>query len=378
MDGAGAPRCCRLSCKHGRNCTTFSSRLLRLSFSSMKKVLVTDYAWPSLDVEREMLAQIGAELMVAEPGAAAELVSLAPDADAILTNWRDVPPGVLDAAPRCVIVSRYGIGVDNIPVERATQLGILVTNVPGFCIDEVGDHALALVLSCARRIVSFDRATSGGTWNLSAIAPGMRRLRGQTLGLVGFGQLGQALAGKAVPLGLQVLAYTPRLPTAPISPGIDGTDDFESLLRQSDYVSLHAPSTPATYHMINETALRLMKPTAYLINTSRGALVDERALEHALRQHWIAGAALDVMTSEPVPSDHPLLGLDNVIVTPHAAFYSEEAIADLRHRATTHVCIALGNELPPNVINMRVVDQPNYRLAAGASASKHGGQLEAK
>ena len=229
-----------------------------------------------LDVEREMLAQFGAELMVAEPGGAAELVSLAPDADAVLTNWRDVPPGVLDAAPRCVIVSRYGIGVDNIPVERATQLGILVTNVPGFCIDEVGDHALALVPSCARRIVSFDRATSGGTWNLSAIAPGMRRLRGQTLGLVGFGQLGQALAGKAVPLGLQVLAYTPRLPTGPISPGIDGTDDFESLLRQSDYVSLHAPSTPATYHMINETALRLMKPTAYLINTSRAHWLTRR------------------------------------------------------------------------------------------------------
>ena len=281
----------------------------------MKKVLVTDYAWPTLDVEREMLAEVGAELLVVERGDS-ELVNLAPEVDAILTCWRVVPSAALNAARRCVIVSRYGIGVDNIPVERATQLGILVTNVPDFCTDEVSDHALALILSCARRIVPFDRATNRGTWNLSAIAPGMRRVRGQTLGLVGFGRLGQALAGKAVPLGLRVLAYTPRLPPGPISPGIVGTDNFESLLRQSDYVSLHAPSTPVTHHLINETALRLMKPTAYLINTSRGALVDEKALEHALRQHWIAGAAVDVLTSEPPPDDHPLLGLDNVVATP--------------------------------------------------------------
>jgi D-3-phosphoglycerate dehydrogenase len=373
-----AQRCRRLSCKHEGKCTTFSPTRLRPSSSSVKKVLVTDYLGPALDVEREMLAGIGAELMVAERGDSTELVTLAPEADAVLTNWRVVPPAALDAAPRCVIVSRYGIGVDNIPVEHATQLGILVTNVPDFCIDEVSDHALALVLSCARRIVPFDRATSRRTWNLSAIAPGMRRVRGQTLGLVGFGRLGQALADKAVPLGLRVLAYTPRLPRGPISPGIVGTDDFEILLRQSDYVSLHAPSTPVTYHLINETALRLMKPTAYLINTSRGALVDEKALEQALRQHWIAGAALDVLTTEPAPDDHPLLGLDNLVATPHAAFYSEEAIADVRRRATMHVCLALGHELPPNVINMQVVDQPNYRLAAGANATNRGGQPEAK
>jgi D-3-phosphoglycerate dehydrogenase / 2-oxoglutarate reductase len=330
----------------------------------MKKVLVTDYAWPSLDIERQMLREAGAELIVAEQGDPTELISLAPAADAILTNWKMVPPGALDAAPHCVIVSRYGIGVDNIPVDHAAQLGILVTNVPDFCVDEVSDHALALLLACARRIVPFARATSAGTWDLSTAAPGMRRLRGQILGLVGFGRLGQAFAAKAVPLGLEVIAYTPRLSPGPIGPAIMGTDDLEALLRQADYVSLHAPSTPGTRHMINETALRLMKPTAYLINTSRGALVDEGALKVALRERWIAGAALDVLTTEPAPSDHPLLGLDNAVITPHAAFYSEEAIAEVQRRATFHVCLALSGNLPPNIVNPGVLDQPVYRLGA--------------
>jgi D-3-phosphoglycerate dehydrogenase / 2-oxoglutarate reductase len=277
-----------------------------------------------------------------------------------------VPPAALDVAPQCLIVSRYGIGVDNIPVDHATQLGILVTNVPGFCADEVSDHALALLLACARRIVPFARATRAGTWDLSAAAPGIRRLRGQTLGLVGFGRLGRALATKAVPLGLEVIAYTPRLSRGPIGPAITGTDDLEGLLRQADYVSLHAPSTPGTHHMINQAALRLMKPSAYLINTSRGALVDEGALQVALREHWIAGAALDVLSTEPAPADHPLLGLDNVVITPHAAFYSEEAIEEVQRSATLHVCLALGGDLPPNIINPDVMDQPVYRLGTVA------------
>jgi D-3-phosphoglycerate dehydrogenase / 2-oxoglutarate reductase len=334
----------------------------------MKRVLVTDYAWPSLDTEREMLREVGAELIVAEQGSPAELISLAPAADAILTNWKKVPPDALDAAPNCVMVSRYGIGVDNIPVDHATQLGILVTNVPDFCVDEVSDHALALLLACARRIVPFARATRAGTWDLAAGAPGIRRVRGQTLGLVGFGRLGKAFAAKAIPLGLEVVVYTPRLSPGPISPAIMGTDDLEGLLRQSDYVSLHAPSTPATRHMINEAALRLMKPSAYLINTSRGALVDEAALEVALREHWIAGAALDVLAAEPAPSDHPLLGLDNALITPHAAFYSEEAIAEVQRRATLHVCLALDGNLPPNIVNPGAIDQPTYRLGVREAA----------
>jgi D-3-phosphoglycerate dehydrogenase len=324
--------------------------------------LVTDHAWPTLSVEREVLAGVDAELLVARRDDEEELVELAPSAEAILTNWRRIPPAALDAASRCLVVSRYGIGVDNIPVEHATRLGIIVTNVPEFCVDEVSDHTLALVLACGRRIARFDHATSAGRWDLQAVAPGMRRMRGQRLGLVGYGTLGRAVAVKAVAFGLQVLAYTPRLARTELGPGVAGTNDLKALLETADYVSLHAPATPETRGIINQQALRTMKPTAYLVNTARGALVDEDALFLALTEGWIAGAALDVLAVEPAPSSHPLLGLDNVIVTPHAAFYSEEAIADVQRQAASHVAQALRGEMPSNVVNPAVVSEPTFRL----------------
>jgi D-3-phosphoglycerate dehydrogenase / 2-oxoglutarate reductase len=326
-------------------------------------VLVTDYAWPSLAIERAILAELDAGLVVAETGSESELVSLAPEADAILTNWARVPEAALEAAPRCCIVARYGVGVDNIPVERATELGILVANVPDFCLDEVSDHAIALLLACARRIVLFDRSTSAGGWNLD-LAPGLPRLRGQTLGLVGFGNIARALVPKARGLGLRLLAHTPRLQEEEAA-GVDCTRDLDRLLAESDYVSLHAPATPDTRGLIGERELRAMKPTAYLINTSRGSLVDEDALGRALTEGWIAGAALDVLVSEPPPPGHRLLSLDNAIVTPHAAFYSETAIEELQTKAAQNVAAALRGEIPETTINPSVLERPNLRLSPG-------------
>jgi D-3-phosphoglycerate dehydrogenase len=325
-------------------------------------VLVTDYAWPSLDIERRILAEAGARLLVAETGRDDEIVSMAPEADAILTNWKRVPAAALDTALRCCIVARYGVGVDNIPVDHATELGILVANVPDFCTAEVSDHALGLLLACARRIVRFDRLTHEGRWSLD-IAPGLPRLRGQTLGLVGFGRIARTLAPKALALGLHVLAYTPRL-EAGERRSVERTDDLQRLLAESDYVSLHAPATPETQGLIGERELRAMKPTAYLINTSRGSLVDEDALARALNEGWVAGAALDVLASEPPPSNHPLLSLENVIVTPHAAFYSEAAISELQTKAARNVAMALQGEAPATTINRAVLDQPGCRVRA--------------
>jgi D-3-phosphoglycerate dehydrogenase / 2-oxoglutarate reductase len=327
-----------------------------------KRVLVTDYAWPSLDIEREVLAEVHADLVVPTGDRPEELVDLARDVDAVLTNWKRVPPAALDSAPRCIAVSRYGIGVDNIPVDHATELGIVVTNVPDFCVDEVSDHTMALVLACSRRIVPLVRATSGGIWDVKSGAQGMQRLRGQTLGLVGYGRLARAVAAKAVPFGLTVLAYSPRIASHDLGPGVTKTESLEDLLREADYVSLHAPATPASRGMIGEAALRLMKPTAYLINTARGALLDEEAVSRAVREHWIAGAALDVLTTEPPSQDHPLLGVPDIIVTPHAAFYSEQAIADVQRRAASNVVSVLSGQLPPSVVNPAVLDQPNCRL----------------
>ena len=326
------------------------------------KVLVTDYAWPSLDIERAILAEADAELVVAKHGDEDEIVELAPGTDAILTNWKRVPASALDAAPGCLLVSRYGVGVDNIPVEHATALGIVVSNVPDFCVEEVSDHAMALVLACARRIVTAARMTRAGGWDLDAIR-GLPRLRGQTLGLVGFGNIARSLVVKAQGFGLRVLAYTPRV--SPGQGGADGvelTKDLDWLLAESDYVSIHAPSTPDTRGLIGEAQLRRMKPMAFLVNTARGALVDEAALERALREGWIAGAALDVFVDEPPEPSHPLLGLDNVIVTPHMAFYSEAAIVELQVKAAQNVATVLRGEVPASIVNPSVCGSPAYQL----------------
>ena len=324
-------------------------------------VLVTDYAWPSLDIEREILTVVDAELLVATTGDEAELIALAPQANAILTNWKRVPPASLEAASNCLVVSRYGVGVDNIPVDKATELGIVVTNVPGFCVEEVSDHAMALLLACARRVVTFASSTRGGEWNLG-LGRGLPRLRGQTLGLVGFGGIARTMVPKARGFGLEVLAYTPRLRPGDVPDGVLVARDLDELLGKSDYVSVHVPSTIETRELIGEAELRAMKSSAYLINTSRGAIVDERALVRALDEGWIAGAALDVLHEEPPAPDHPLLHLERAIVTPHTGFYSEPAIVDLETKAARNVVDVLSGRTPAAVVNPAVLAHPNLRV----------------
>ncbi len=333
---------------------------------SSAKVLVTDYAWPTLDVERSVLADVDVELVVAETGCEDELVALAGDVDAILTCWKPVTPAVLDAATRCRIVGRYGIGLDNIALEHATELGILVANVPDYCVDEVADHTIALLLALARRIVPLASRTANGGWGLHG-AESIPRLRGQTLGIVGYGSIGRAVARRAAGFGLRVLAYTPRLTAADLDPvvaaaGGEVTSDLGNLLERSDWISLHLPLTAGTEGLIDAAALDRMKPSARLINTSRGAVVDEKALAAALESKRIAGAALDVLRREPPPGDHPLLRRDDVIVTPHAAFYSAAAIEELARRAAQEVARVLRGERPESLVNPAVLGRENARL----------------
>jgi D-3-phosphoglycerate dehydrogenase len=307
------------------------------------------------------LDQVGAQLVVASNGTAEEIIALAEDVDAILTCWKQVPSAALDIASRCRIVSRYGIGLDNIPVARATDLGIVVTNVPDFCLDEVAEHTLALIMACGRRIMPLVDETRQGIWRQTT-ARGMARLREQVLGLVGYGNIAQAVAGRARALGLQVLAYTPRLAPNALAPWGRATNDLVELLAMADYVSLHLPLNESTRGLINEAALAKMKPTAYLINTSRGAIIDEAALLAALQKGQIAGAALDVMSHEPPLPAHPLLSHPRVIATPHVAFYSEAAIIDLATKAARHVAQGLRGEIPACVVNPEVLAQENCRL----------------
>jgi len=325
--------------------------------TSSFRVLLTDRAWPDAIIETAILHNANAELIEARATDEATLVEMAADVDAIVTNWARVTEAVIRNSPRCRIVSRTGIGIDNIAVETATALGIPVTNCPEYCVSEVSDHALGLLLACARRIAFFHGRTKRAEYNLGA-ATTMRRLSVQTVGLVGLGHIAQALVPKLRALGMTLLAYTPS--------GSDhGTGcrmvPLNELLQESDFISLHAPLIPETRHLINGETLKMMKSTAYLINTSRGGLVDAAALWTAIQNGIIAGAALDVFEPEPPDLTEPLYQDERVIVTPHAAFVSAESLVEMRTQAINHVVQALSGERPDHVVN------PNFWMARPTS-----------
>ncbi len=314
------------------------------------RVLITDRAWPDTLIERDILAQVEADVVEPASTDEAALITAAADVDAIATNWARVTEAVIRASGRCQTVARFGIGIDNIDVSVATALGIPVTNCPDYCVGEVSDHALGLLLACARRIGFFHLRTKSGEYNLSAATP-MQRVAGQTLGLVGLGQIARALVPKARSLGLNVIAHT--------ASGNDyGTGvrmvTFDELLASSDYVSLHAPLNNSTRGLLGREALARMKPTAYLINTSRGSLIDEAALWEALQQNRVAGAALDVFDPEPPDLSGPLFRDERVLVTPHAAFISEQSVRQMRTQAMEQVVAVLAGRRPNNVINPQI------------------------
>jgi len=320
----------------------------------MPRVLLTDYAWPDLDIERSILREAGAELIVAEQKDAASLAKLAVDCEAIMTNWVKVPESVIAAAPKCKIVARLGIGLDNIDVAAATSRRIMVTNVPDYCLVEVAEHALALLLTMARKTAFYHHETKQGRYNLQG-GPRLRRIEGQTLGIIGLGNIGRRLAEKAVPLKLHVLT-TGRTPKGhqELPPGVSWCE-MDELLARSDYVSLHLPLTPHTKHMIGPAQLALMKPLAYLINTARGGLIDHVALTAALAAGQLAGAALDVQDPEPPDLSKPPYSDPRVIVTPHAAFVSAESLENLRTRTARQVATCLQGGVPENVVNPEVL-----------------------
>lgn len=322
--------------------------------SQRPRVLFTDRAWPDASIEQAVLDRIGAELVEAPVTDEKTLCQLAADCDAIATNWAKVTPAVVEAATRCRVISRTGIGIDNIAVDTATAHGIPVTNCPDYCVTEVADHALGLLLACARRIGFLHHRTKQGEYNLGAVS-GLQRLSTQTLGLLGLGRIGRELCPRARACGLHVIAHT--------ASGSDhGTGcemvSLDDLLSRSDYLSLHAPSTPATHHILNATSLSGMKPTAYVINTSRGSLIDEAALAEAITSGKLAGAALDVFDPEPPDLSRPLFCDERVIVTPHAAFVSDQALAQMRTQAFEQVVAALQGHRPQNVINPKIYSRP--------------------
>lgn len=317
-------------------------------------VAVTDSVFPSLEPEHRVLDPLGVELRPGQCRSEEEVIALAKEADAILNCYAKMTPRVIGELKRCRVIARYGIGVDNVDLAAATRAGIVVTNVPDYCVDEVSDHGLALFLALARRVVAADQAVKGGAWDVVA-HKGIRRLRGQTLGLLGFGKIARALAAKAQALGMQVVAVDPFVDAESMGRLKVRSADLDTLLAESDAVSVHVPLSPETRGIIGERALARMKPTAFLINTSRGGLVDEHALAAALTAGRLAGAALDVMEKEPPPPDHPLRKAPNVILTPHLAFYSREAVVELQTKVAEEAARALRGEPPRSPVNREVL-----------------------
>ncbi len=313
---------------------------------STYRALYTDYPWANIDLERALLAEVDCEMIVSPDNKEATLVGLAPGVDAILTCWAQVTAKVIDAADRCRHIARTGIGLDNIDVAHASQRGIVVTNVPDYCVNEVAEHTLALIFALGRNIAGYHLATKNGQYDLVAGLPA-ERISGNTLGIIGLGQIGKILASRAAAVGMRVVG-TNRSRQMPA--GVEWLP-LDKLLAASDYVSLQAPLTEETRHLINRKTLQKMKPTAYLINTSRGGLVDHAALAEALADNRIAGAALDVQDREPPDLSQPPYNDPRVIVTPHVAFYSSQSTDELRRRVGRQVAAVLRGKTPENVVN---------------------------
>lgn len=303
--------------------------------------------------EKRRFEAAGATLHLSLAHDPATLARELAEADAVAVAGTKLPETVVKAMRRCRVIARYGVGVDNIAVEAATSQGIVVTNAPNFCRAEMAEHTWALILAVARRLVWFDRLTRKSALPVPApFVPGMlHRLAGRTLGLVGFGRAGRNVAQRAQAFEMQVSVFDPMVDAETIASSGAVPVDLPTLLSTSDVVSLHCSLTAATRHLIGEAQLRQMRPTAILINTARGAVVDEAALVRALAEGWIAGAGVDVFEEEPPRADHPLFALDNVVLTPHAAALSDEAAEEQRLTGCSQALTVLAGERPLHLVN---------------------------
>jgi D-3-phosphoglycerate dehydrogenase len=272
-----------------------------------------------------------------------DILAVAKDADAILVTYAKLTREILMQLTKCKAIGRFGLGVDNIDLLAAKEKGIAVNYVPDYCIREVSDHAMALLLALIRKIPLSNKLVQSGRWEIPAVVP-IRRIEGMVLGLVGFGNIPRLVAGKAKAFGIKVVAYDPYAkPKIFKAAGVESVD-FDTLLKTSDYVSVHAPLLPATRGLMNAETFAKMKKGAYIVNTARGPLIDEPALIAALDSGHLGGAGLDVVAAEPLAKDSGLLGRDNVIISPHTAFYSIEALTELQTKCATDVARVLSCE----------------------------------
>ena len=308
-------------------------------------VVVTDSPFPSLDPAKKALEEANAEVVQAPSSSEEDIIKAAENADAILVTYAKLNENILRSLKNCRAIGRFGIGVDNIDLKVAGELGISVNYVPDYCLDEVSDQAMAMIISMARKIPQSNKLVQSGRWEMPAVVP-MYRLRGKTVGLIGFGNIPRLMTPKAQAFGFNVIASDPYAPKELFEKyGVESVS-MDELYERSDFISVHAPLLPETKGLVNKDAFKKMKDTAIIVNTARGPLINEKDLIEALDKNEIGGAGLDVVETEPLPENSPLIGRDNVILAPHTAFYSVEALEELQTKAASDVARVLNGEEP--------------------------------
>ena len=320
------------------------------------KVLIADYDFGDFDIERDILKDAGFDVVPAQCKSEAEVVAYGRDADGVITQYAPVGAEAISAFTRCKVIARYGTGVDIVDVDAATRRGIQVTNAPNeWCSDEVADHAVALWLAAVRKICRYDQATRAGDWRWQTGQP-IGRMRGRVFGLLSFGSIAQSIALKVKAFGVELWAHDPFMDEALLRKAGVRPVSMDELIEGSDYLIIQAPLTDTTRGLFGEANLRRMKRGAILVNTARGPIVCDSALYRALTERWIAGEAVDDLEEEPAKvrdwkPNNPLFGLDNIIITPHAAYYSEEAVSAVRHIASEEVVRVLSGRAPLSPVN---------------------------
>jgi D-3-phosphoglycerate dehydrogenase len=312
-------------------------------------VIVADCDHQSIDIERSVLQDVCPEVPWLNCRTEDEIVAQCADGEGIIIMYAPMTRRVMEQLKRCKIIARYGVGVDTVDLKAAAELGIIVSNVPDYGTHEVSDHALAMMLCLTRKIAYANSLVKGGKWDFRLMHP-VRRHQVQTIGILGIGRIGGALAHKTHAMGMQVIAHDPFVRQDQV-PDYITLVGLEDLLRQSDVVSVHCPLTEATRYLLDEEKLRLMKPTAYLVNTARGSIVEEAALDKLLSENKLAGAAMDVFSVEPGSPSHPLFRHENFLCTPHMAWHSEESAQELKRKAAEEVRRVLRGEAPLYQVN---------------------------
>ncbi len=314
------------------------------------QVVITDCDHGSIEEEKDEFGRVGAEVILAQVQKEEDLIQVCKEADGLVNQYALLTRRVLENLPKCKVVSRYGVGVDSVDLKAATDFGIIVANVPDYCMDEVANQTISMILTLIRKTAFFDEKVKSGQWDFHMGIP-IHRTRGKTLGLIGCGRIGLEVAKRMSAFGVRVITFDPYLEK--VSQGIE-LKDFDTVLKESDFISIHCPLNDSTRHLIGDEAFKKMKKKPIIINTSRGPIIDEKALLQALEQGFISGAGLDVLEKEPPDSQNPLLKMENVVLSPHIGFYSEESISELKRRTAQNVSAVLMGRWPGSVVNREV------------------------